>query len=57
VPGDVGSTGWVGGLIVVQSAISVALIVAAVAVSVRRFRGGGEDPVARQQLRVLAAGT
>ncbi|MHA6783020.1 ATP-binding protein [Pseudonocardia saturnea] len=56
VPGDLGSTGWVGGLIVVQSAVTVALIVAAVSVSARRFRGAGGDPVVRQQLRVLAAG-
>lgn len=56
VPGAPGSTGWVGGLIVVQSAITVALLLAALTISVRRFRRAGADPTVRQQLRWMAAG-
>jgi signal transduction histidine kinase len=56
VPGPPGSTGWVGAMIVVQSAITVALLAGALAISVRRFRRAGADPVVRQQLRWMAAG-
>lgn len=56
VPGVPGSPGWVGGLIVVQSAITVALLVTAVTISIRRFRGAGGDAVVHQQLRWIGAG-
>jgi signal transduction histidine kinase len=55
VPGEPGSTGWLAGLIVVQSAITVALLVGSVVITVRRFRAGS-DPVVRQQMRWLGAG-
>jgi len=56
VPGAPGTPTWVGGLIVVQAAITVVLIVTAVAITVRRFRVVGGDAVVRQQLRWVGAG-
>jgi signal transduction histidine kinase len=56
VPGRFGSPGWLAGLIVVQSTLTVGLALTAVAIIVRRFRVGAADPVVRQQLRWLGAG-
>lgn len=55
VPGRIGDTGWVGGLIAVQITLSIVLVVLMVAVTARRFLGA-PDEVGRQQLRVLGAG-
>jgi signal transduction histidine kinase len=56
LPGPVGSTTWVGGLVVVQAALTVAALVGAAVVSVRRFHRADRHGVAGWQLRWLAAG-
>ena len=58
VPGPAGSVGWVGGVVVVQTAFTVAALGGAVALGVGRFRAANRtgDAVVRQQLRWVGAG-
>lgn len=56
VPGAPGSSRWVNGLIRVQSMLTIALMLCSLAVIVHRFRHRTGGAVARQQLRLLAAG-
>ncbi len=56
LPGPIGSPAWVGGTVVVQTALTVAALATGVAVSVHRFRRADRDGVAGRQLRWLAAG-
>jgi signal transduction histidine kinase len=58
VPGPYGSPGWVGGVIVVQTVLTVAAVAGSVVIAVRRFRSAGAagDAVSRQQLRWVGAG-
>ncbi|GAA2572455.1 sensor histidine kinase [Pseudonocardia hydrocarbonoxydans] len=56
LPGPVGSPGWVGGMIVVQSALTVAALATGLAIGTRRFRRADRDGVAGRQLRWIGAG-